>query len=246
MNEERKEETVDVIKRDIITLVKMAQKPFTWLHGSMAAFNILCLIAATFVGTILYRNTINNAAHLTHEVQLLNTNFLIQNQQTTLLKIIDKNLRDSNTTPLGSAPMEEKVKLSQIFYQMSTLKQVPLSLLCGIAEVESSWNTHAVSNMGCKGILQVNPTYARPYLREKGINYGPDIWFDPVVNALCGISMLADYQDDAIEKGLAKNDWTFSTRSYFWGPSSRGNVLDMNYSIKVINASKKYQRMGLL
>lgn len=246
MSDKMKEETVDVVKRDIISLVKMAQKPFTWLHGSMAVFNILCLIVATIIGGILYRKTISNSAQLTHEVQVLNTNFLIQNQQTTLLKIIDRNLRDSNASPLGSAPMEEKVKLSQILYQMSTLKQIPLSLLCGIAEVESSWNTRAVSNLGCKGLLQVNPTYARPYLREKGINYGPDIWFDPVVNAVCGISMLADFQDDAIEKGLAKNDWSFAIRSYFWGPSSRGNILDMNYSIKVINASKKYQKMGLL
>ena len=231
--------------RHILELIKMTQRPLTWMHSSLALFNIIILVGGVSVGAYYYRKTITHSQEMAHQLELLNTHYLIQNQQTTLLKIIDSNLRDSKEEKLGSAPIEEKVKLAQIFYEMSILEKVPLSLLCGIAEVESGWNTHAISDAGCKGILQVNPIYAKAYLREKGINYSPDIWFDPVVNSICGISMLSDFQDDAIEKGLAKEDWTFATRSYFWGPSARSNVLDMNYSLKVINASKKYKEMGL-
>jgi len=101
--------------------------------------------------------------------------------------------------------------------------------------------------MGCIGLIQISPLYARPYLRENRIDYRKDIYFDPVINCIVGIGMLNDFQTEKIEKGLSTQDnWNFATHDYFFGPSARGNVYDMNYSIKVINAMKEFQKMGLI
>jgi len=240
------EELPTDIHNHIISITKMAQKPLNWLHGILGFIVLLISITTLIGGGYILNKNIQTTQRNSDQLELLNKNYVLQNQQTILLKIIDQNLRDSKDLKLGSAPIEEKVKLSQTFYELSILKKIPLSLLCAIAETESGWNTHAISEAGCVGILQVTPRYARVYLREKGLNYKPDIWFDPIVNSICGISILCDFQDDCLEKGLATPDnFTYATRCYFWGPATRGNVFDMNYSMKVIESQKKYKEMGL-
>lgn len=226
--------------------VKAALKPFAFLHGALSFFILIALGASLAVGAYFLREVNKTSTQNANELKLLNQYYVIQNQQTILLKIVDSKLRNDKGAAFGSATMEEKIQTSKMMYDMATIKKVPLHLLCGIAETESQWNTHAVSSAGCVGLLQITPAYARVYLREKGINYSKDIFFDPVINAMCGISMLADYQFDCLEKGIATPDnWHFATHHYFWGPSKRDNKFDMNYSMKVIEASKKYKEMGL-
>lgn len=234
------------IYKHITEVAKLAQKPLNYLHGILG-FIVLTISAATLIGGGYFLNKyVQLTQYNTNQLELLNKYYVSQNQQTILLKVIDKNLRDSKEAKMGSAPLEEKVALAKVWYDLCSTKNVPINLLCGIAEIESSWNTHAISDMGCVGIIQVNPPFARSHLRENRIDYRKDIFFDPVVCSICGIGMLVDFQNDKIEKGLATPDnWNFSTHDYLWGPDRRGNIYDMNYSIKVLNAAKKYKEMGL-
>lgn len=228
-------------------IVKAIQHPFVTMHKIINTSTSLLVIAGSiFVGYGLFKsNEISKKG--VEQIELNNKYYVIQNQQTILLKIIDENLRDSESAKLGSAPMEEKVALCKVMYDLSSIKRVPLSLLAGICNVESHWNTHAVSSANCVGILQVTPLYARSYLRENRIDYKKDIYFDPIVCCICSVSMLNDFQNEKIEKGLATPDnWMFSVHDYLWGPDKRGNIYDMNYSLKVIDSMKQYQKMGLL
>jgi hypothetical protein len=228
-------------------IVKAIKHPWTTFHRTINTLgSVIVIVCGVFIG---YESQINNktAERNTNQLELLNRYYVIQNQQTILLKIIDQNLRDDKSSSLGSAPLEEKVATAKIMYDLSITKRVPLSLLCGIAQTESYWNTHAVSLMGCVGLIQPNPLYARPYLRENRIDYKKDIYFDPVINCTVGIGMLNDFQNEKIEKGLATPDnWNFATHDYLWGPATRGNIYDMNYSLKVITAMKEFQKMGLI
>jgi len=228
-------------------LLNAIKHPVSTVHKVVnTSLSVIIILGGGFLGYTLHSNNKITERNAT-QVELLNKYYLIQTQQTTLLKIIDENLRDSDKAKLGSAPMEEKVAVAKVWYDLCATKEVPLSLLAGLADVESKWNTHAVSSMGCLGLLQVNPLYTRPYLRENRIDYRKDIYFDPVINSICGIAMLNDFQSIKIEAGLATSDnWNFATHDYLWGPAKRGNVLDMNYSIKVIEAMKRYQNLGLL
>lgn len=222
------------------------KKPFSTVHNFInTVFSIVIIVGIVFVGYIFWANS-KVAANTAKQIELINKFYVVQNRQTNLLKIVDANLRNTKNDALGSASMEDKVRLTQIWFELSNLKSVPLPLLCAIADVESSWCMDITSPSGCKGLLQVNPTYSRPYLRERGINYKVDIFNDPVINSIVGVSILTDFQDDAIEKSLGtKDNWSYSIRSYFWGPSLKNNILDMNYTVKILDRMKKYNEDGL-
>ena len=237
-------------------LIKASMKPSTMFHSLVSSLlGILLLVGFGVGGFFIWKNN-EISVKTADQVELLNKYYILQNQQTLLLKVLNEKLRDSDKAAFGSAPMEEKAQTAKMMYDMASVKQVPIHILCGIAEVESSWNTHAVSSAGCVGLLQITPMYARAHLRERGVTYKQDIWFDPAINVMCGVSMLADMQAEYVEKDKAKpDDWQIAIHSYFWGPSNtnqlfgkqdqRVNVPNMAYPMKVMEAAKKYKEMGL-
>jgi len=249
MNEEEEKIQIDksIVKEIVNEIVNTIQHPYTSIHKFInSSATLILIVLFGFLGYIHYTEKIVSERNA-NQIELLNKYYITQNQQTLLLSILDKNLRDSDSASFGSAPMEEKVAVQKIMYDMATLRKIPISLLLGIAEVESKFNTHAVSGKGCAGLLQVTLMYCRPYLRENKIDYRKDILFDPVVNCICGIGMLCDFQNTLIESGITTPDnFTFALHSYFWGPSGRNNIYDLNYSIKVIDAMKRYQKIGIL
>lgn len=180
------------------------------------------------------------------QLELLNKNYVKQNQQTVLLQIIDKKLE--------GAPTETKINLATTIYNLSAVKKIPASLICGLIEIESGWNPKICSNANAKGLMQVLPSSARPYLRAERIEYKPVTLEDPVVNVIVGISLLADLHAGHLESGYAKeNDYTMALHSYFWGPSntsvlygkkdSRVNVPNMSYPQRVLKAASSYREL---
>ena len=236
--------------------VKAMLRPFSVLHGFGLVLVLLIalvgLAALGYFGFFLHKDNQANR----EDIQTLKAYMVTMNQQTILLEVVDKNLRDSKDAKPGSAPIDEKVATAKMMYDMAILEGVPLNILCAIAEVESGWNTHAVSPAGCEGLLQVTPSYARLYLMAKGVDYKPGIWFNPVINTMCGVKMLANNQAEHLEKGrTTKENWIFALHSYFWGPANTNVLLskkdakvdvpNMAYSMRVIEAAKKYKEKGL-
>ena len=246
IDEKKISDALKVEDNAFIELVKILQHPRTNLHRIVNyIISFIIIVGGSVSGYAIYQQ--NQITKQTNsQMELLNKFYIIQNQTSTLLTIIDKNLKDSDSAAPGSAPMEEKVAVCKILMDMGTLRQIPISLLAAIAHVESRWNTHAVSGKECVGLLQITPLYARPYLRENRIDYKKDIYFDPVTNSIVGISMLVDYQNEVLEKGLTTpGNYVFALHHYFWGPAKRDNKFDMNYSLKIIEAMKEFQKQGL-
>jgi soluble lytic murein transglycosylase-like protein len=224
---------------------------FWWLlilgGGMKESLKWLIMVSLIICGCFLY-DIKKDKTYLKEQLDLIQQYYVLQNQQTTLLKIINEKLEGFT--------IDEKVKTAKMIYDMSSIRQVPLSIVCGLAEVESGWNCVVVSTSGAEGLLQIMPLYGRSYLREHGINYKKGIWKDPVINVMVGISMLADYHAEHCEKKrTTKDNWTLALHSYLWGPGNsmklfgkkdeRVDVPNLSYPMRVIDAAKKYKELGL-
>ena len=179
--------------------------------------------------------------------QLAIANYTETNKKNVLLKLIDDRMK---------IPVDQKVKLRDTIYDMCFIKEVPVSLVCGLIEIESNWNAEIVSGSNAKGLCQVLPSTARPYLRVERMDYNEKVLLDPIKNVIVGISLLADLQAAHMEAGKTDiNNWTMTLHSYFWGSSNtatlygqkdnRVNVPNMSYPMRVLQATKKYKDMGL-
>lgn len=206
---------------------------------------VLFLAATTAFGWYKMSNHLSKA-EASNEV--LRQFFVKGSSKVALLRIVHEKM--------PNLPTETQVKLTDTIFAMSELRQVPLSLVCGLIETESGWKESIVSGANAKGLMQLLPSTARPYLRAERLNYAENTLYDPVVNVIVGISFLADLQEGHVEAGKAKkDDWTFALHSYFWGPSGtallygkkdlRANTPNLAYPIRVMGAAKGYREKGL-
>lgn len=205
---------------------------------------VTIIVIVVFVGGFKIWNKMIDIDHIN---KLALTNYTENNKKNILLKLIDTNTK---------IPVEQKVKLRDTIYDLCYIKNIPLSLICGLIEVESEWNPSALSEANAKGLFQILPSTAKPYLRYEKIDYAEDTLFDPVVSAIVGISYLYDLQSGHVESGKTKkDDYTLCLHSYFWGVHAtyelygkkdmRVNVPNMSYPMRVLETTKKYQTMGL-
>lgn len=175
--------------------------------------------------------------------------YLVKNDsKVVLLRIVHEKM--------PNLPIETQVKVTDTIYTLSNLRQVPVDLICGLIEIESGWNEKNVSEANAKGLMQVLPSTARPYIRAEKLNYSEDILFDPTVNIIIGVSYLADLQEGHVEAGkVKKDDYIYSLHSYFWGGEAtkklygvkdvRTDVPNLAYPQRVLAAARKYKELGL-
>ena len=151
--------------------------------------------------------------------------------------------------------VDEVISTSDRIYDLCQLYKMPISLVCGLIEVESQWNPKATSNVNAKGLMQVMSATAKPYLRADHLDYESNILYDPVTNVTVGIEYLNDLHTEHIENGYPDTNYIFSLHSFFWGTSNtyalygkkdlRVNVPNFSYPSRVLEASKQYQQLGL-
>jgi soluble lytic murein transglycosylase len=131
-----------------------------------------------------------------------------------------------------------------------------LSLICGLIETESTWDVKATSNVGAKGLMQLMPSTARPYLANHQLGYSDKILYDPLVNVTVGMAYLFDLHQQYMELGVEKeNEYMFSVNSYFWGQNNvavllgkkdaRVNGPNFAYAKRVLDAAKFYKEKGI-
>jgi flagellar biogenesis protein FliO len=203
--------------------------------------------ACALVGAWILKDIRSEAHTNTQQLELLNKNVISQNQQTLLLKTIDERMK---------IPVEEKVKLANTIYTLGLVKKVPFSLICAVIEQESNWDAAAHNDSGATGLMQLIPRYAFPYMRAERIPDEPNGLFDASVNALIGISQLADHQRGWVLAGKTKpTDWLLTLHSYAWGKANtdilvsgkiqKVDVPNLTYSLQVLERQKNYQKLGL-
>jgi len=209
---------------------------------------LILLILSSVIGYVLFKMNQKVDASIASN-KIVQEFALKSSQQTTLLKIIDEKLGTKAT-------IKTKVLLTQTIISMCDLKKIDLPMVCGLIDVESSWNPEITSEANAKGLMQVLPSTARSYLRLERIDYKENILYDPVINIIVGISYIADLHAAHMEAGFEKEgSYDLSLHSYFWGQSntamlygrkdSRVNTPNMSYPIRVMERAKLYKEKGL-
>ena len=209
-----------------VSILKTSHIPASIISALVSA---LVVIAGLFGVYTMIRNAQKDHMEL---VAALSQN----NQEAILLKVVDEKL---------SLPMETKVLITRTLKNMVTVKQIPLSLACGLIHVETggTWKTNLTSSAGAVGIMQVMPATAKPYLRTERIDPTKKALLDPINSIIAGIGALADYHDMAVDLGLEKpGQFETSLSMYNQGPRA---TKPTSYSRDVLEAAKLYKAMGL-
>ncbi len=83
-------------------------------------------------------------------------------------------------------PYREHVQSSAAAYSLDPL------LVAALIQTESGFRAHVVSSRGARGLMQVMPSTAEWVAQNIGIEYSPDMLFDPQYNIEIGCWYLAD------------------------------------------------------
>lgn len=157
---------------------------------------------------------------------------------------------------MPSTPVETVVAISDKLYERAQIYNMDLAMICGLIEVESRWTIDATSNVGAKGLLQIMPATARPYLALNQLGYSDTILYNPTVNITVGLACLYDTHQQFIELGVEKEtEYMFSLNTYFWGQGNINVLLgkkdarvtgpNFAYAKRVTEAAKVYKDRGL-
>ena len=230
---------------------------FRAIHITLSFLVISLVLAGAGAGVYGFLVLKKEQKETKSAVEILNIHYQIQNQQNLILAVVDENLRETTNDKPGSASIEIKAKVAQTIYDMCNLKQINPSLVCGLIETESRWTIQLQSPSGAEGLMQVMSLYARPYLRNAGIDYSDNALMNPLTSIRIGISELADFQAEHVAKGRTTPDnWFLATHTYLWGPANsnqlfgktdqRVAVPNLAYPQRVMDAAKKFKQRGIL
>jgi hypothetical protein len=173
-----------------------------------------------------------------------------------LLKVVDEKLDEAcDAKKVPHLPSETKVEVTNTLLMMCAAKNIPLSIAMGLIEVESGWYYKATSNVSAKGLMQVMPATAKPYLRVERKTTDSNELYNPVTAIIVGLSYLSDLQAQYVEMEVTEaTNYTFALHSYFWGGANsaallgkkdgRVNVPNFSYPLRVMAAAKQYKDMG--
>ena len=156
---------------------------------------------------------------------------------------------------LKGASMDTSISTADRIYYLSEHTSIPLHIICGMIEVESGWNMMAVSSIGAKGLMQVMPATAKPYLATNNMSYFDKALFNPIANVTVGISYLKDLHDQYIELGVeSETEYAFTINTYFWGTGNVHALLgrkdarvsgpSFSYYRRVMDAAKSYEALS--
>ena len=113
--------------------------------------------------------------------------------------------------------------------EASALYHIPVPLIRAVIKTESDYDTHVVSSMDCKGLMQVHPDV------EKDMGSQGDI-FEPRMNILTGTRLLrwiANHVD---------GDLVLTIAAYHAG---LGSLAKFGYTVPPYKATRQYLKMVL-
>ena len=228
---------LDTVEKKILSVVKVS------------AFAAIAPVLVAIGGFYGYHQVMSAVAAQNEKQSLVLIAMEKQGLSGRLLKVVDEKLGPK-------IPSETKVDVCNTLIMMCSAKGIPLYLACGLIEVESNWNYLCISSSGAKGLTQVMPAMAKPYLRLERRSDNSNELFNPITSIIVGLSILADFQNQYVESGVTEaTNFTFALHSYYWGGNNsatllgkkdtRVNVPNFSYPIRVMTVAKQYKERGL-
>ena len=170
-------------------------------------------------------------------LEIYEKNKTITNHQNIL--ITDYALQQSSAKRLSS---KERLELASIITEQAQQHNLDPLLVIALIQVESTFNTHAQSHKGAKGLMQLLPDTAR-YINkktDKGILANSNL-FDAKTNIALGTA----YMEYLLNK--TNGNLEYALAAYNMGPANmfrakRENRLPKAYSNKVLKEYTKLQK----
>lgn len=138
----------------------------------------------------------------------------------------------------ASQVSEISVQIAEAYMRNPAMRP---SLVLSVIEQESSYRPGCVSPKGARGLMQVMPTTARPYLRELGYDADTELLFDPIINTRVGIAYLEDLMSQYNGNEVA------AINAYFWGPRNVNKMIEdkaqlasLKYGLDVLRRARTF------
>ena len=151
-----------------------------------------------------------------------------------LFKIVEDRLQDQKA--------QVRYDVAEAIYTQSKSKNIPISLILGIIEVESEWDLTAHRG-AAMGVMQIAPTMAAKSVNTQKKN----ALYDPVVNIIAGCSLLntihKQYVHDRVER---ETEFDPSLCAYNSGRnlnSGSKQLTNYGYALKVKELALRYESM---
>lgn len=181
--------------------------------------------------------------------------FAAPKQETVYTPITDNTQSSSSitTVPIKSTvlikePTVETTELQPIYYdcplsndlqdyirELCSDKDVPMSLIIAMIEVESSFRANVISKSDDYGLMQINKIN-HEQLSEK---YGITDFLDPYQNVFCGITIIAEHlekTDGDIALALMRYNCGATGAKRLWDKG----IYSTTYTDKIITAMEEY------
>ncbi len=123
-------------------------------------------------------------------------------------------------------------------------KNIDLFLVLGLMRVESNFDKNAVGSLGERGLGQLMENTAKPVAENLGLNYDPEMLFEPKYNINLFTTQLAYlkniFKNDLHKALTAYNRGQYGLKKYMASRSNRRNPAESTYSNKVIKYRNEF------
>ena len=117
---------------------------------------------------------------------------------------------DSSRTSMSKA--QRGAFVETVFNESTKLYLNPM-LVMAVMQLESNFQSNAVSSMGAVGMMQIMPSVGQKYARKAGVRWeGAETLLDPVSNVRIGIRYLKELMN------IYENDYQLGLEAYNRGP----------------------------
>lgn len=222
------------LSQDIQNDVKKAKNWFKGISAIHALILISAICGGCWFGVKIIRTLNFHTTTIVKQesnIEVLMKNIQVMNEPAVILKII----RES----APGLPAESQARAADAIFRTCSARNIPVHLACGLAHIESQINPFTNdSSAGAVGWFQVMPSSARPYMNFSFGGYSHDRLKDPITNAICGLNILADYRDAALERGLDDERAIINALGHY----NCGNEIQNNgFAKDVLSKAKYYQ-----
>jgi len=167
----------------------------------------------------------------------INTDFQVKEEILNILKI--KGISVGQGLDIANAVVEK-----------SKEKDIPVGKVLGIMKKESEFSVNAKSSAGATGLMQILPSTWDMYVKKLKLGVSKQAMYDPYVNIIVAMEILADLRDLYRSKDVPDNKiWDYVLSAYFAGPesTSRGITGEKRKYVEAVNKrsdSYKYMDRG--
>lgn len=198
-----------------------------WGHSLLNILLTITIIGVLGIAGFFGHKGVQIVMDMRKSQEMVLSNLRIINEQQVVSEIVHAKLGNK-------LPTDQRARIAFEIYDGCRRNGLPLHLVLGLIEQESTWNPRALSSMGAVGLMQCMPDTAIRHFKQRGLAFSIEALYDPVLNVSIGLDILLDKQETALAQGKATKDDYIYALYYYCG---KGDT----YAREVVARSVSYR-----